>query len=357
MYDIPTWAQNWLRDGNYQDIYIRWEYSSGNTVNIYSKSILSGTFAIDRTCVASETIELGSVIASTMKVTLMVDEISHISDITTGQKMEPYIVLENEGADVCMIPCGKFFISKIEKQEDNVYYIEATDALGWNGDTEMTDRTSGYTLRQVVGYIARELTGELSWRYHGTTEESSNLNATVTSYDRDTSPTLREYLGWIAFLVGCFVRIDEDGRVGFVPLENDIGFSFSEADRYSSKVEEKYGKIKRVIYRAGEWNIIVGSYTPPDPYTTWDIMYTTEIPLTFSNTMNDMISGVLDVVDGFEWRPLDMVTYSAPFILPGDRIIYTSTTLGNLPSMVTSVNYQLNKNTTIKCAKPQSIGG
>lgn len=327
--------------------------TTGSAVTITEADIVQGSFYINRACTASESLELGSVIASEFGCTLFND--GKFDDVEF-EGAELYVQV---GVGSTYIPMGYFTIDDVPKVR-NTINIVALDRMMFL-DAEVKDTTIKGANRTITQYINRICT---VCGLTLATNISSYPNATysVPTFPEEVGITYRQLLSWCCQIMGKCAYVDWEGnlRIEFPgvnvldPTSAIVGIAvvglaivgtgtaptwiketFDEAMRFESDMEAYSVTTTGVVHIDGENNeTIVGT----EDYA-------------FDLSGNGLIQNAtilqnLGDVIGIRYVPFTATTIPCPWLMPMDYVIYQKDGQ-NYSGLLTSVTFHLNGHTEI----------
>lgn len=275
-------------------------------------------FNIENSLAPGSDFTIGSAVASTMSMTLRINE-----DLPIGAKVVPYISLS--AADVTWIqaefswadadftwlgdglegmPLGEFYIDT-RRQVKDTYVYSCLDKLVLGNSAYISQLDYPVSMEDVWNEICAELELENA---DTVTLEPYILNAAPSGY------TMREVLGYIAAVNCASVFVGKDGKINLrkyrandnavFEIETDDYFSFKQTNplRTFTKVEVTYDVEDKLTYTAGEG----------DENATISITN----PLATQDIVNDMLAKI----NGFSFLPVEMDVRGYPQVEVGDRI-------------------------------------
>lgn len=191
-----------------------------------SKTELDGEHLFNYTLtemINSEGITMGAVCSNKIEIKMAMPSTSIA--LANGW-VEPKVGLEINGT-VEYVPLGKFYITEIESKDD----YKTVTITGYDGmckleeEYETTITTWPASISAVVNDIATQYGFEVA-------------TTTFPSYTIDyIEGTCREYLGWIAGLMGKNARFNRDGKLEFKWYKTVSNYSISRALQYQNGLE------------------------------------------------------------------------------------------------------------------------
>ena len=301
------------------------------------------SFEWDNIICSNDGIQIGTTCMDEFKMTYRYVSTS----VPVGAVLKPYIGIDISGT-VTYVPLGIFHVTNVETEDDGATYdITAYDGMV-NTIVEFDPDVLGITFPvnawTLLSAIASHLNVSIvydvevlrllsSEPYVLTTSDNKTLivyedieaNAR-TKLPEALEGTLRDYIGWIAGLVGANAHFDRDGNLAIIRY-TDHGYSISRDVQYLAGTKIKYNG-------AVQYGTIV-SGTEEDPvyptgYTGNAITYSNPfINSTELTTVCDYVIG-----SGITVTPCDVQWRSNPCIDAGDIVSVIDKNGNSLPVFV-----------------------
>ena len=317
----------------YQYARITFTDTEGVQTQINSSNIIENGLIIDRSVASSSKIELGSTIAS--ELTLTLDNANDDFDDVTFTGGELFVELGCEvNGTVQYLPCGVFIVDTSPRKIMQLK-IQALDRL-IKFDKECNfDFTDNITITDLIDYICedRDVTcaTDLSDLVNNDYEVSAEF---LNSY----TGTMRELLGWCAFLTATCCYMNGNGNLEFKWFTNS-SYTYSEALRTKSDLYESNNQILGLVYTDNDGNVFTcGNDQRAISYSGCDILE--------GDNIEAVLNGIYTQITGLTYRPFTAAVLPSPFLEPLDLITYVKDNV-SYTGAVTAVNIQINGNTVI----------
>lgn len=332
-------------------------------IEITDTNVMQSGFSIDRYACNSSKIEVGTAIASELKLKLNNVDGKYNSIKFEGVDLFVEVGIADWSQDdpeITWIPCGHFIPDKQPRTAD-VITISALDRMqlldkvqpklySWTANTgeTMTDSngeaidfgvfvTFPITVQGIVNTVCDMCGVTLA-------ESISSLpNATLNlpyMPQVQQQVTYRNLIQWCAGIMGANAWFDWNGQLRFSWFDNVTGYESTPSNRYSSDYHEESITLTGVQYTNAQ-NVVVVSGSSD---------YAIDLKDNF--LVGPFISEVLPVLRnalvGFEYRPFTASVINAPYLWPMDAVTFTDKYGNSYPSVLTNVNFGINCTTALK---------
>ena len=312
--------------------------TTGGTVSIDQTKIKQGGFSINRYCASSNSIEIGSVIAA--ELTLTLDNSSGAFDSVNflGAELPPYLGTKDWSdpqSTLSSIPLGVFEVDSVRKQS-TALIINALDRCVLFDKPVITGAiTYPITVANMVSQICTLCNVTLN------TTVSSLPNGTYTIAEAPIGDdlTYRQLISWCCEITGTCGFFDWQGQFRMAWYSTVSDESIEPSDRYSSTLEENDIEITGIqivtdenIYLAGEEGYVISI----------------EGNQLIQGNESTILSNLSSVIVGFEYRPYTATINPRPYYYPLDVIVFEDAEGNEHVVPITDITIAANKNTVIK---------
>ena len=332
-------------------------------VEITDTNVMQGGFSIDRYACNSSKIEVGTAIASELKLKLNNADGKYNSIKFEGADLFVEIGIADwtqDDPEITWIPCGHYIPDKQPRTAD-VISISALDRMQlldraqpslmpWTTDTDavMTDNSGTEIDFNVFIRFPNTIQGiinEVCDTCGVTLAESiaSLPNATLNlpyMPQVQQQVTYRNLIQWCAGIMGTNAWFDWNGELRFSWFNNVTDYVSTQSNRYSSDYQENSITLTGIQYTNAQ-NVVVVSGTSD---------YAIDLKDNF--LVGPFIAEVLPVLRnalvGFSYRPFSASVINAPYLWPMDVVTFTDKYENTYPSVLTNVNFGINCTTALK---------
>ena len=332
-------------------------------VEITDTNVMQGGFSIDRYACNSSKIEVGTAIASELKLKLNNADGKYNSIKFEGADLFVEIGIADwtqDDPEITWIPCGHFIPDKQPRTAD-VISISALDRMQlldkvqpslipWTTDTDAVITDNNGTEIDFNVYIrfpntVQGIINEVCETCGVTIAESiaSLPNATLNlpyMPQVQQQVTYRNLIQWCAGIMGTNAWFDWNGQLRFSWFNNVTGYESTPSNRYTSDYQENSITLTGIQYTNAQ-NVVVVSGTSD---------YAIDLKDNF--LVGPFIAEVLPVLRnalvGSSYRPFSASVINAPYLWPMDAVTFTDKYGNSYPSVLTNVNFGINCTTALK---------
>lgn len=338
MYPISEKARNALAEGCFQQIHITM-YGVNDTMYITNEHVMQGSLSIDRYCVSGNRLELGSAIASELKLTL--DNRDGIFQNLTLAGAELFVQIdipaETDGKLLEeRIPLGYFTVDTAPRKLATIQITVLDRMVQFDKPVDSTLFAFPIKVKDLLEQICDICNITLH------TVPSALLNAEylINTYPVGDNLTYRQILAWICEITGSCAYIDWEGKLR-LEWYGDTDVTISLTDRYSSdmgentvtvtgvQVKDKNG----VQYLAGNEGYVLNIESNGLIQHSYQELADT----LFAERLSD-----------FCYLPFECSTKPLPYLYPLDRLSYVNKHGDTFSTLATHVTYKVNGRTTVK---------
>lgn len=335
-YPISEIARKLFEKDNRQVINITFQ-GTKETLNLSEKDILSGGFAIDRASVSGSKIEIGSVIASEVKLKL--NNSDGKFDNVTFEGAEMYIQLgvkdwNDENSDLTLIPLGYFTIDEAPRILDEVTLSAFDRMLLFEKTVDINLLTFPTTISELLPRICNLC----NVRLKTSVSDLPNKSYSISEAPTDKDLTYRQILSWIAEITGTCCFFDWDGEL-VLKWYTETTTEITANNRYSSDIDEKPITISGIRIKTSDEEVLIGA----DGYV---------INIESNSLIQENIRSVGQELyvrlAGFTYTPFSATIAPMPHLYPLDKITFVDSQGVSHASILTNVGFTINANTSIE---------
>lgn len=177
---------------------------------ITDEDIVAGSFTIKNQCSDTDIVQIGSVYAAELKMTIKPDLIQRTSWRGAKITAEEGMLIDEEEDLFEYVPLGEFFVAEADHSAAGVS-ITAYDAMLRFDKTWTLTTTTGrpYNILKMLCDDCRVTLGMTK----AEVEALTNGAAPLAMYFENDCQTYRDVLFWISQFVACFATIDRSGKL------------------------------------------------------------------------------------------------------------------------------------------------
>ena len=314
----------------------------GNVYEFTSKDIVKGSGYITRSCCGNNEIELGSVYAAEMKITLFLD--------VDRYSMEDAIVelfdsLTLQDGTIETIPMGIFEISEANR------HIKTIELVGYDYmlrfDKSAGDITSGYPYDFLM-YACEKCKVELAHTQEEI-EAMPNGKELLGIYQDGNVETYRDMIFYVAQVLGRVCQINREGKLELKAYGAEPIVTMEAKHRFTSSYSDFVTRYT-AVYSTNEVDVISEYYClDPDDGLTMNLGVNPLLQYGLVNTREVVITNILNAISVINYVPFDSDTIGNPALEPMDVVNFTGGHADDDSiSCITSVTYKINGKQTLK---------
>ena len=316
--------------------------TKGTVYEFTSKDIVKGSGYIIRSCCGNSEIELGSVYASEMKVTLFLDVDRYSLEDAIVEIF--YSLTLNDGT-VETIPMGMFEISEANR------HIKTIELVGYDYmlrfDKSAGDMTSGYPY-DFLTFACEKCKVELA---HTKEEIEAMPNGTelLGIYQDGNIETYRDMIFYVAQVLGRVCQINREGKLELKAYGAEPVVTMEAKHRFSSSYSDFVTRYT-AVYSTNEVDAISEYYClESDDGLTMNLGVNPFLQYGLVSTREAVITNILNAISVINYVPFDSDTIGNPALEPMDVVKFTGGHADDDSiSCITSVTYKINGKQTLK---------
>lgn len=308
-----------------------------------NKDIVKGSGYISRQCSGSSEIELGSVYAAELGISLFsdIDRYSlEDASITVSFHLKVGDVYEE-------VPMGIFYIAEANRKIKTLE-LKAYDAM-LNLDKNFNKGLSSAFPYDFLSLLSKACHVELAQ----TKEEIKALtNGTelLGIYQENDIETWRDFLYYLAQALGCFSTIDRDGKLRLIPYGITDNKTVDSRHRFSSTFSDFVTRYTAVSSTNKKTDIAEYYSVKPDDGLTMNLGVNPLLQFGLEEKRKRIINNILSAITVVNYVPFDSDTIGDPALDLGDVIKFTGGHADETKrSAITSIETKINGKQTIKC--------
>ena len=314
------------------------------TYDFATEDIVKGSGYITRQCCGSTEIELGTVYAAELGITLLSDIDRYTLE---GAEIRLYFHLVLPSGAVESIPMGVFEISEANrsvrclelKAYDYMLRFEETLKLNSSSGTAYSFLFAACTACKVEMAQTKE---EIDALPNGT--------ETLGIYSDNDIETYRDLLFYVAQVLGCFCQIDREGRLLLRPYGNTPVSEITGSHRFSSTYSDfvtRYTAVSSTNMMTEEAEYFA---LDVDDALTMNLGVNPLLQFGLKTTRERLLRNILHAISVVNYLPFDSTTIGNPALDPGDILVFSGGHADHTKiSYVTSITYKIGGKHSLKC--------
>lgn len=317
---------------------------NGQVCEFDNDDIVKGSGYINRQCCGNTEIELGTVYAAEMGISLYSDIDRYTLD-GAEIRLSFHLVYEDETEEE--VPMGVFYVAEANRCIKTLE-LRAYDGM-LNLDKNFSKGLSSAYPYEFLSLLSKACHIELAQ----TKEEIEALpNGTelLGIYQDNDIESWRDFLYYLAQTLGCFALVDRFGRLNLSAYGETAVMAIDIRHRFSSSFSDfvtRYTAVSSTNKRTEKAEYYAKT---PDDGLTMNLGVNPLLQFGLEETRKRIINEILDVITSVEYVPFDSDTIGNPALDLGDVLRFTGGHADETKqSAITSIYTKINGKQTVKC--------
>ena len=318
--------------------------SDGTEYPFENKDIVKGSGYITRQCCGSNEIELGTVYAAELGITLLTD-IDRYS--LTGAAITLSFHLDIGEGTYEEVPMGVFEISEANRTI-RCLEIKAYDYM-LRFDAAFDEKVTNGVAYDLLLLACEACKVELA----NTKEElaaMSNGSTVLGIYTENDIETWRDLIFYVAQVLGCFAQIDRAGKLLLIKYGNSPVADIPDSQRFSSSFSDFITRYTAVSSTNVRTKMAEYYALDPDDALTMNLGVNPLLQFGLSETRKMLLTNILNDISVIRYVPFDSTTIGNPAFDPGDVITFSGRQAdAKQITAVTGITIKINGKHSLKC--------
>ena len=318
--------------------------SDKKTYEFGNEDIVKGSGYISRQCCGNSEIELGSVYAAELGISLFCDIDRYTLD-EAEIKLWFHLLLDDGSTE--SIPMGVFYVAEANRRIKTLE-LKAYDGM-LNLDKSFNKGLSSAAPYEFLSLLSKACHVELAQ----TKEEIEALpNGTelLGIYQDNDIESWRDFLYYLAQTLGCFAVIDRYGKLSLTSYGSTPVMVIDIRHRFSSSFSDFVTRYTAVSSTNKKTETAEYYAKNPNDGLTMNLGVNPLLQFGLEETRKRIINTILDVVSTVEYVPFDSETIGNPALDLGDVLRFTGGHADETKqSAITSIYTKINGKQTVKC--------
>lgn len=309
-----------------------------------NKDIVKGSGYISRQCSGSSEIELGSVYAAELGISLFsnVDRYSLEDAVVTLS----FHLKVNDGTYE-EVPMGVFYVAEANRKIKTLE-LKAYDAMLKLEKNFNKGLSSAYPY-DFLTLLSKACKVELA-QSREEIEILPNGTELLGIYQENDIETWRDFLYYLAQTLGCFSMIDREGKLRLIPYGIENSKTVDSRHRYTSTFSDFVTRYTAVSSTNKKTDIAEYYSVSPDDGLTMNLGVNPLLQFGLEETRKRIINNILTALTVVDYVPFESDTIGDPALDLGDVIKFTGGHADETKrSAITSIETKINGKQTIKC--------
>lgn len=316
---------------------------AGKKYTFGNKDIVKGSGYISKQCSGSSEIELGSVYAAELGISLF-------SDIDRYSLEDASITVSfhlKVGDAYEEVPMGIFYIAEANRKIKTLE-LKAYDAM-LNLDKNFNKGLSSAFPYDFLSLLSKACHVELA-QTKEEIEALTNGTELLGIYQENDIETWRDFLYYLAQALGCFSTIDRDGKLRLISYGITDNKTVDSRHRFSSTFSDFVTRYTAVSSTNKKTDIAEYYSVKPDDGLTMNLGVNPLLQFGLEEKRKRIINNILSAITVVNYVPFDSDTIGDPALDLGDVIKFTGGHADETKrSAITSIETKINGKQTIKC--------
>ena len=317
---------------------------AGKKYTFGNKDIVKGSGYISRQCSGSSEIELGSVYAAEMGISLFsnIDRYSlEDAEITISYHLKTGDATYEE------VPMGIFYVAEANRKIKTLE-LKAYDAM-LNLDKSFNKGLSSAYPFDFLTLLSKACHVELA-QTKEEIEALINGKELFGIYQENDIETWRDFLYYLAQALGSFAMIDRNGKLLLVSYDIEETKNVDSRHRYTSSFSDFVTRYTAVSSTNKKKDIAEYYSVKPDDGLTMNLGVNPLLQFGLDETRKRIINNILNALTVVNYVPFETDTIGDPSLDLGDVIKFTGGHADESKrSAITSIETKINGKQTIKC--------
>lgn len=317
---------------------------AGKKYTFGNKDIVKGSGYISRQCSGSSEIELGSVYAAELGISLFSD-IDRYSLEDASITLSFHLKAVDETYEE--VPMGIFYIAEANRKIKTLE-LKAYDAM-LNLDKNFDKGLSSAFPYDFLSLLSKACHVELA-QTKEEIEALTNGTELLGIYQENDIETWRDFLYYLAQALGCFSTIDREGKLRLIPYGIADNKTVDSRHRFSSTFSDFVTRYTAVSSTNKKTDIAEYYSVKPDDGLTMNLGVNPLLQFGLEEKRKRIINNILSAVTVVNYVPFDSDTIGDPALDLGDVIKFTGGHADETKrSAITSIETKINGKQKIKC--------
>lgn len=318
--------------------------SDKKTYEFGNGDIVKGSGYISRQCCGNSEIELGSVYAAELGISLFCDIDRYTLD-DAEIKLWFHLLLDDGNTE--SIPMGVFYVAEANRRIKTLE-LKAYDGM-LNLDKSFNKGLSSAYPYEFLSLLSKACHVELA-QTKEEIEALPNGMELLGIYQDNDIESWRDFLFYLAQTLGCFAVIDRYGKLSLTSYGSTPVMAIDIRHRFSSSFSDFVTRYTAVSSTNKKTETAEYYAKDPDDGLTMNLGVNPLLQFGLEETRKRIINTILDVVSTVEYVPFDSETIGNPALDLGDVLRFTGGHADETKqSAITSIYTRINGKQTVKC--------
>lgn len=314
------------------------------TYDFTNRDIVKGSAYVTRQCCGSTEIELGTVYAAELGITLYSDIDRYTLDEAEIRLFFHLFLLDGTEE---VVPMGIFEISEANRSV-KCLEIKAYDYMLRFEKTARITASSGKPF-DYLHIACQECKVEMA-QSQAEIEAMTNGKETFGVYNDNDIESYRDLLYYVAQVLGCVCQINREGKLVLIPYGTTPVQTIPQKGRFTSTYSDFVTRYTAISSTNSIKEIAEYYAVKPDDGLTMNLGVNPLLQFGVDKTRERILNAILNAVTQVEYVPFESTTIGNPALDPMDILVFSGGHADETKiSCITSINYKINGKHTLKC--------
>lgn len=318
--------------------------TSGKVYPFENKDIVKGSGYVSRQCSGSSEIELGSVYAAELGISLFSD-----IDRYSLENAEVELIFHMNLSDGTVedVPMGIFYVAEANRKIKTLE-IKAYDAMLNFNKAYSEAQSSGYPY-DFLSAMCTTCHVELAHTQEEI-EALPNGSELLGIYPDNDIETWRDFLHYLAQALCSFAFINREGKLQLVQYGESPVCTINNTHRYSSSFSDFVTRYTAISSTNRRTNTAEYYSLDPDDGLTMNLETNPLLQFGLDETRSRILNNILNAISVIRYVPFDSETIGDPALEPGDVLTFTGGQAdASQMAAITSITTKINGKCSLKC--------
>ena len=317
---------------------------AGRVYPFENKDIVKGSGYVTRQCSGSSEIELGSVYAAELGISLFSD-VDRYSLEDAEVRLNFHMSLPDGNTED--VPMGIFYVAEANRQIKTLE-LKAYDAMLNFEKAYNKDQSSGYPFDFLTA-MSTSCHVELS-QTQAEIEALPNGTELLGVYPDNDIETWRDFLHYLSQALCCFAFINREGKLQLVQYTAAPVVTVNSTHRYSSSFSDFVTRYTAINSTNRRTNTAEYYSLDPDDGLTMNLEVNPLLQFGLDDTRKRILNNILNGIAVINYVPFDSETIGDPALEPGDVLTFTGGQAdASQMAAITSITVKVNGKCSLKC--------
>lgn len=288
----------------------------GTTYDFENRDILKGSAYINQKCCSNGEIEIGSVYASEMKITLF-NAIDRYILTDAEIRLWYHLKLNDEKEET--VPMGVFIISEANHNIKTLEITAYDRMLLLDKDFKITDMTG--TPYEILSLLAADCAIELA-QSEDQIKALTNGGETFSVYTDNDIETWRDVLFYLSQAMCCFAAFNREGKLELRQYSMRSVFEINNSHRFESSFSDFKTRYTAISSTNQRTKMAEYYALETDNGLTMNLGTNPLLQYGLKGTRERIHKKILEQLSIFEYVPFDSTTIGNPALDAGDVIVH-----------------------------------